>query len=354
MKKCSLILISGLFFLSSHAQQTDNRTAIIPEPVSKTWKNGFIKLPATTIIVATYAAAKPVAAALQNRLSVATGFKVSVTGSGNTATIRLVLNKKPDPLLGTEGYTLAVSPREIVVKANEAAGLFYGCQTIYQLLPKEIESKTPVKNINWQLPCVQITDYPRFGWRGLMFDVSRHFFTKQEVKDFIDQMVKYKYNLLHFHLTDDEGWRVEIKSLPRLTEVGAWSVKRVGTFGRFSPPTPDEPSDYGGFYTQNDIRELVKYAKDRFVNILPEVDVPGHSLSAIVAYPDLSCTPGADKYHVRAGDRLVNWTDSGQVALMDNTLCPANEKVYVFLDKVFTELAELLPFEYIHIGGDEC
>ncbi len=167
-------------------------------------------------------------------------------------------------------------------------------------------------------------------------------------------MVKYKYNLLHFHLTDDEGWRVEIKSLPRLTEVGAWSVKRVGTFGRFSPPTPDEPSDYGGFYTQNDIRELVKYAKDRFVNILPEVDVPGHSLSAIVAYPDLSCTPGADKYHVRAGDRLVNWTDSGQVALMDNTLCPANEKVYVFLDKVFTELAELFPFEYIHIGGDEC
>ena len=127
-----------------------------------------------------------------------------------------------------------------------------------------------------------------------MFDVSRHFFTKEDVKNFIDEMVKYKYNLLHFHLTDDEGWRIQIKSLPRLTEVGAWSTKRIGTFGTFSVPTADEPRDIGGFYTQDDIRELVKYAKDRFVDILPEVDVPGHSMAAIVSYPELSCTEGAD------------------------------------------------------------
>ncbi len=136
-----------------------------------------------------------------------------------------------------------------------------------------------------------------------MFDVSRHFFTKDEVKNFIDEMVKYKYNLLHLHLTDDEGWRIQIKSLPKLTEVGAWNAHRVGTFGSFSSPTPDEPRNYGGFYTQDDIRELVKYAADRFVNILPEVDVPGHSLAAIASYPDLSCTPGSENYHVRSGKR---------------------------------------------------
>ncbi|HEV2353293.1 MAG TPA: family 20 glycosylhydrolase, partial [Puia sp.] len=155
-------------------------------------------------------------------------------------------------------------------------------------------------------------------------------------------------------LTDDEGWRVEIKSLPRLTQVGAWNVRRVGTFGTFDPPAPDEPKDYGGFYTQDDIREIVQYAKDRFVNVLPEVDIPGHSLAAIVSYPELSCTPGADTYRVRSGEKIMDWHKGGFTALVDNTLCPANEKVYPFLDKVFTEIAAMFPFGYIHVGGDEC
>jgi hexosaminidase len=200
-----------------------------------------------------------------------------------------------------------------------------------------------------------VKDSPRFGWRGLMFDVSRHFFTKAEVKQFIDDMVRYKYNLLHLHLTDDEGWRIEIKGLPKLTEVGAWNVKKVGYFGTFSPPTSDEPTNFGGFYTQDDIKEIVQYAKERFVDILPEIDVPGHSLAAIVSYPELSCTPGADKYRVRSGEEIMDWSH-GQppIALVDNTLCPANEKVYEFLDKVMTQVAQLFPFEYIHVGGDEC
>ncbi|MGY0038632.1 family 20 glycosylhydrolase [Pedobacter sp. NJ-S-72] len=146
-----------------------------------------------------------------------------------------------------------------------------------------------VEGIKWRIPCVEVTDYPRVAWRGLMFDVARHFFTKQEVKQYIDAMVRYKFNLLHLHLTDDEGWRLEIKGLPRLTEAGAWNVKKVGEFGNFSTPGVDEPRTYGGFYTQDDVRELVKYAKDRFVDILPEIDVPGHSLAAIVSYPELSC-----------------------------------------------------------------
>jgi len=204
----------------------------------------------------------------------------------------------------------------------------------------------------WQVPVVEITDYPRFVWRGLMFDVSRHFFTVKDVEDFIDLMVQYKLNLLHMHLTDDEGWRVEIKSLPRLTSAGAWNVKREGYFGTFAPIPADEPKTFGGFYTQNDIRTMVKYAQDRFVNILPEVDVPGHSMSAIVAYPDLSCTAGSEKYQVVSGEKFMDWP--GPVALEDNTLCPANEKVYTFLDTVFTEIAALFPFPYIHVGGDEC
>jgi hexosaminidase len=188
-----------------------------------------------------------------------------------------------------------------------------------------------------------------------MLDVARHFFTKQQVKDFINEMVKYKYNLLHLHLTDDEGWRIEIKSLPKLTSVGAWNVKRVGYFGTFTPPAADEQRDYGGFYTQDDIRELVQYAKERFVNILPEIDVPGHSLAAVVSYPELSCTPGAENYKVRSGEEIMDWSHGNPpVALEDNTLCPANEKVYDFLNKVMTEVAQLFPFGYIHVGGDEC
>lgn len=178
-------------------------------------------------------------------------------------------------------------------------------------------------------------------------------FTVAQVKDYIDQMVKYKFNLLHLGLTNDQGWRIQIKSLPKLTEVGAWRVERTGTFGNLSKPQPGEPATYGGFYTHEDIKELVKYAADRFVNILPEIDVPGHSLAAIASYPELSCTPG--EYYVSPGDRFMVWPGGGQhfYGLLDNTICPANEKAYEFLDKVFTEVAQLFPFGYIHMGGDE-
>ncbi len=181
-----------------------------------------------------------------------------------------------------------------------------------------------------------------------MFDVSRHFFTKAQVKEFIDDMVRYKYNLLHLHLTDDQGWRIEIKSLPKLTSVGAWRVDKTGTFGTFSNLEADEPRTYGGFYTHEDIKELVQYAGDRFVNILPEIDIPGHSMAAVAAYPELSCTPGT--YRVNSGEKFMQWNGDGTFyALIDNTLCPANENVYSFMDKVFTEVAELFPSLVISI-----
>jgi hexosaminidase len=356
MKKFSIIIFSCLITLISFGQNSSPRIAIIPQPVSVVETAGYFTLPKNIVIEsASGGEMKEVIFFLKERMSTPTGISVTVKSIAPAATIKLKLNKKKDNLIGKEGYHLSVTPKNITIIANEPAGLFYGVQSLVQLFPKEIERAVEEKNIKWEAPCVTITDYPRFGWRGLMFDVSRHFFTKDEVKQYIDQMVRYKYNLLHMHLTDDEGWRIEIKGLPRLTEVGAWNVKKVGYFGTFAPPAADAPRNYGGFYTQDDIKEIVRYAKERFVNILPEIDVPGHSLAAVVSYPELSCTPGADTYHVRSGEEIMKWPDQGPpVAMVDNTLCPANEKVYDFLDKVLTQVAQLFPFEYIHMGGDEC
>ncbi|QEM07536.1 family 20 glycosylhydrolase [Mucilaginibacter rubeus] len=355
MKKLSLLLCGCMAHLLSAAQTAKPALALIPQPVKVTQTTGQFVLPKTVVVEAGSSTdVANVTAYLKRKLSTATGAFITVKSAAPTAPIRLILNKTADTVLKTEGYKLSVTSKKVVVRANDAAGLFYGVQTFFQLLPKEIEGLEVAKGVKWTAPAVEITDYPRFGWRGLMFDVSRHFFTKAEVKQYIDAMVKYKFNLLHLHLTDDEGWRVEIKSLPRLTEVGSHNVKKVGQFGTFTPPTPDEPRTYGGFYTQEDIKELVQYAKDKFVNILPEIDVPGHSLAAVVAYPELSCTPGADKYVVNSGEPFMDWSGPHNRAIVDNTLCPANEAVYTFMDKVVTEVAQLFPFGYIHLGGDEC
>ena len=339
--------------IANHAEEI----SIIPAPVSVIKSEGHFILPENvTIQSPAKAELKQAIAFLQERLSIPTGsYVTTVSVPAAEATIKLILNDKTNPALGEEGYQLLVTPSVVTIKANKAAGLFYGIQSLIQLFPPEIESKEEVKNIAWTAPCVEITDYPRVGWRGLMFDVARHFFTKAEVKQYIDAMVRYKYNMLHLHLTDDEGWRIEIKGLPKLTEIGAWNVKKVGEFGNFIPPTDDEPRTYGGFYTQEDIKELIEYAKERFVNIMPEIDVPGHSLAAIASYPELSCTPGAENYRVRSGERIMDWSRGAPpIALVDNTLCPANEKVYVFLDTVISQIAALFPFEYIHMGGDEA
>jgi len=351
MRTGSLFLFVFFLFAAASAQQRQS-ISIIPQPVSVDPGSGTFTLNANTTISVGDPSLKQVAAYLASRLSQPTGFSINAAESpaATAGTIRLMLsaqksNKK-------EAYQLSVTPQNVTITADSAAGIFYGIQSLLQLLPNEIESRKPVSGVSWTIPSVSISDEPRFGWRGAMLDVSRHFFTKQEVKDFIDNMVKYKYNMLHLHLTDDQGWRIEIKSLPKLTEVGAWRPERTGKWGNTKKPSPDEPKKYGGFYTHDDIRELVKYAAERFVTILPEVDVPGHSLAAVASYPDLSCTDG--NYYVSVGDKIMNWHSKGFSALIDNTLCPANEKVYTFLDKVFTELAELFPFEYIHMGGDEC
>lgn len=353
----TVVATDGMVF-NQTANHAHSEMAIIPEPVTVIKQEGHFILPQNILIQATKPAdLKQTISFLQERLSVPTGFFVSSTATTSAnANIKLVINDRNDAVIGAEGYHLQVTPQQIVITANKPAGIFYGVQTLMQLLPKQIESKEEVKEeVKWQVPCVSITDYPRLTWRGLMFDVARHFFTKEEVKQYIDAMVRYKYNILHLHLTDDEGWRIEIKGYPKLTEVGAWNVKRLGNFGTFIPPTADEPRNYGGFYTQADLKELVAYAQERFVNILPEVDVPGHSLAAVASYPELSCTPEAVNYKVRSGERIMDWSRGAPpLAMVDNTLCPANEKVYEFLDTVVAQVASIFPFEYMHMGGDEA
>ncbi|WP_430896744.1 MULTISPECIES: beta-N-acetylhexosaminidase [unclassified Paraflavitalea] len=354
MKK-TLLALFLLITLSSQAQEP----ALIPQPVSLEKRGSSFELNKFTQIEVSEKNPDLVRMArfLSQHLLTKTGFQIRVILAGEPkdnkgTTISLSLNRKEDAAIGEEGYTLEASGSYSIIRANKPAGLFYGIQTFLQLFPKDIESVEMVKKDYWTCPGVRITDYPRFGWRGLMLDVSRHFFTKEEVKRFIDDMVKYKYNVLHWHLTDDQGWRIEIKSLPKLTSVGAWRVPRVGRVSYVTPPKPDEPRTYGGFYTQDDIKEIVQYAKDRFVNVLPEIDVPGHSLAMVAAYPELNGTPGT--YQVNSLEKFMNWHSGGFDALVDNTLNPANDTVYQYLDKIFGEVAQLFPFEYIHMGGDEC
>ena len=256
--------------------------------------------------------------------------------------------KKYDDELGKEGYLLNIENHEIHLSANKPEGIFNGLQSLQQLF------KTALIKAKTEIEGCQIKDYPRFAWRGLMLDVSRHFYTADEVKAYIDKMSQYKFNVFHWHLTDDQGWRIEIKSLPKLTQVGAWRVKRYGKFGSGRPyPKKGEKATEGGFYTQEQIKDIVKYASDRNVTILPEIDVPGHSMAALAAYPELS-TKKEPKF-VAPGSKFSEWYGNGEFKiLIENTLNPIDENVYKFLDKVFTEVAALFPNKYIHMGGDEA
>ena len=271
MKQIILSLFAFSIFLSAFAQEN---ISIIPEPVKLVKNQGRFILPANiTISAPENADLKTALADLNERLTVPTGYRATTTNAGS-ATIKINLNKTADQEIGNEGYKLIVTPKQVTITANQSAGIFYGVQSFLQLLPPEIAGSKMITKVIWSAPCVSITDHPRFGWRGLMLDVSRHFFTKDEVKQYMVQMARYKYNVLHLHLADDQGWRIEIKSLPQLTSVGAWRVKRTGLWYEFLPTLAYEKATDGGFYTQEDMREMIQYAKDRNITILPEIDVP--------------------------------------------------------------------------------
>ncbi|MFF3937614.1 beta-N-acetylhexosaminidase [Streptomyces phaeofaciens] len=247
-----------------------------------------------------------------------------------------------DPGLGPEEYRLVSGPDGVLVEGGSAAGVFWGAQTLRQLLGPDAHRRAPLgRDRVWAVPHLTIQDAPRFGWRGLMLDVARHFMPKEGVLRYLDLMAAHKLNVFHFHLTDDQGWRIEIRRHPRLTEVGAWRARTK--FGhRASPLWDDRP--HGGYYTQDDIREIVAYAAERHITVVPEIDVPGHSQAAIAAYPELGNTDVVDTTALSVWD---TWGINPHVlAPTDNTLR--------FYEEVFEEVLGLFPSEFIHIGGDEC
>lgn len=271
----------------------------------------------------------------------------------NAKFLKIELDSLEDENSGPEGYQLTIDSLGIELKANQAPGIFNGLQTLSQLMP--VASTATTTNLGQlQIETCEILDYPRFPWRGLMLDVSRHFFTVEEIKDYLDQMAKYKYNVFHWHLTDDEGWRIEIKTFSKLTEVGAWRVQRHGKFGpKRAAPKRDEKATYGGFYSQEEVKDIVAYAAARNITVVPEIDVPGHSMALLAAYPQFS-TKKQFKY-VNPGAKFADWYGDGTFKMnIENMLNPADPAVYAFLDMVFTEVAGLFPGEYIHMGGDEC
>jgi hexosaminidase len=343
------------FLLITLTKNANAQHTIIPEPVSYESNNDIFVLGSELIISINTEDeqankySNQFKAFLEN-----TGIKIinGNTKKGNSLSIKL--NKKTNSALHKEGYKLVVTNKNIALSANEASGIFNGLQTLRQLLPAKLETTSQYKTEYATINGCTITDYPRFKWRGLMLDVSRHFFTVDEVKTYIDKMSQYKFNVFHWHLSDDQGWRIEIKSLPKLTEVGAWRVPRNGRFGdERAEPKEGEKATYGGFYTQEEIKDVVKYAAERNITIVPELDLPGHCMAVLAAYPELS-TKKEPKF-VSPGSKFSEWYGDGTFKmLIENTLNPADEKVYEFVDKVFTEVAALFPGEYIHMGGDEC
>lgn len=273
-----------------------------------------------------------------DRLSRVTG-KQSLVSEGHS---RTGINFVVDPALAPEEYSLVVNRKAVIIKASALNGFIYAIQTVKQMLPEEIFSDSLDQDEDWKLKCVVIKDAPRFAYRGMHLDVSRHFWSVDEVKRYLDVMQVHKLNRFHWHLTDDQGWRIEIKKYPRLTEKGA--VRKETLVGHLQPKDnvfDGTPYGEGLFYTQDQIREVVAYAAARGITVIPEIDLPGHMVAALACYPELGCTSGL--YEV--------WPMWG---VADDVLCPGNEKTFEFIENVLSEVADLFPSEYIHIGGDEC
>lgn len=243
--------------------------------------------------------------------------------------------RNEDKTIGDEGYILNITKNGLILSANSGKGIFYGLQSLYQLFPPEIEKQNTGK-MSYQLPVVLIRDYPRFDYRGMHLDVCRHMFPLSFIKKYIDLMAMYKMNTFHWHLTDDQGWRIEIKKYPRLTQIGSTRTS--------SPKGKTDENDgipYGGFYTQSQVREIVDYASKKYITVIPEIEMPGHSVAALTAYPWLSCTGGP--FQVR-----TEW------GISDDILCAGNDSTFTFIEDVLTEIMDLFPSKYLHVGGDEA
>jgi len=314
--------IALMFLYSLFCQAQSQVPAIVPTPASVKMSKGSFIFSAQTVIRAD-AAERKTADFFTKYLLNTWKFKTIVVSSNAKSVTRqpaVYITTKGSEQLPADGYTLSITPAAITLVGKDA-GLFYGIQTLIQLFPVNTQGAAV-------LPCLNITDQPRFAYRGLMLDVSRHFFTVAQIKDLLDLMAYYKLNRFHWHLTDDQGWRLEIKSYPKLTKIGAWRVPRIEFSGNTLPPQPGEKATDGGFYTQQQVKDIIRYAAERHIEIVPEIDVPGHSMAAIASYPELCVTqnPGIK---VNPGSSFAKWFSQGGFEMyVDNTLNPTDEHVF--------------------------
>ena len=340
-----LLCLTACHTLQKEVVFTENDLTIIPQPQSMVLGKGHFQFTQETVFVID-PVLMPARLPFLEQFERASGFKFAlqkVALSGSSVVI------DTDKSLPKEGYTLAVTPQQISIKAADYNGALYALQTLRQLLPNEVESSELVKR-DWLVPAVTITDAPQYQWRGLMLDVSRHFFPKEYILKTLDRMAMLKLNTFHFHLVDNEGWRIEIKKYPKLTEVGAWRVDQEDKLWDERTPNPANafanpataPKKYGGFYTQEDIKEIVAYATKRGITVIPEIEMPAHAMSAIAAYPELSC-------HKRPIG-----VPSGAVWPITDIYCAGQEETFDFIEEVLTEVLALFPSQYIHVGGDEA
>ena len=343
------VLLTGvclLLSLSVHAAGQDSKLSLptadyqvvpLPHQVVMQQKEGFLLDAQTVIVVGSVGdEMQRNALFLQQYLKEETGWEVACqTKMTKGKKILLRLNPK---MTEQEGYRLTVDRRQVVIEALTPQGVFYGIQTLRKALVMDDDQEEQLRETGTvMLPAVVINDKPRFSYRGMHLDVARHFFSLDFVKEYIDMMVLHNMNTFHWHLTDDQGWRMEIKRYPKLTEIGAW--RNYTTLGRNS--IIDDGTRYGGYYTQEEMKEIVRYAQERYITVIPEIDMPGHMLGALTAYPGLGCTGGP--YEVE-----------GHWGIFDDILCAGKEETFRFVEGVLEEVMEIFPSEYIHIGGDEA
>ena len=328
MRISRLLIAATAVAAAACSQAKPEPPEIIPQPAEITVNDGSFKVAGASFTIGENVPAEALKAigAFRDNLETVTGTK-----TGDKAGFSFLLNEN----LGPEAYALKVTPEGATVEAADFNGFFYAIQSIKQMLPVEIYGNAPAKAA-WSLPCVDIMDSPRFAYRGLLMDCCRHFFPVEEVKKVLDLMSIHKMNRLHWHLTEDQGWRIEIKKYPKLTEIGAY---RDGT--QIFRRKETDGQRYGGFYTQDELRDVVAYAAERGITIIPEVDLPGHMVAALASYPELGCTGGP--YEV-----AQHW------GVKPDVLCVGKEETFTFLEDVLTEVMDIFPSEYINIGGDEC
>ncbi|HEY3370721.1 MAG TPA: glycoside hydrolase family 20 protein [Prolixibacteraceae bacterium] len=340
----SLLILAFAFVLWSckpNKSFTENELSLIPQPQHMTLGSSSFKFNKGTQLVTESVDQKLIASQFAELLEKPTGWKLDIVVGGDEGSNQVYFTT--EPMMAPEAYSLEVSQKRIEIKAAKPAGFFYAIQTLRQLLPPEIESAQKQDKIDWLVPVISITDQPAFKWRGFMLDVARHFFPKEDVLRMIDNLALHKINTLHLHLVDDQGWRIEIKKYPKLTEIGAWRVDREDKhWNSRTKQQAGEKATYGGFYTQEDIKEMVAYAQSRFITIVPEIEMPAHVTSALAAYPSLSCTGGP--FTVLPGG----------IWPITDIYCAGKDSTFLFLEDVLTEVIALFPSKYIHIGGDEA